>query len=57
MRTSGSSGSSCRLDDLERALGAAERHEEARVIEGVKLVEQSLRSALVKEGLVEISTD
>ena len=45
------------LDDLERALGAAEQHEEAKVIEGVKLVEQSLRSALAKEGLVEISTD
>ena len=45
------------LDDLERALGAAAQHEEARVIEGVKLVEQSLRSALAKEGLVEISTE
>jgi molecular chaperone GrpE len=45
------------LDGLERALGAAEQHEEAKVIEGVKLVEQSLRSALGKEGLVEISTD
>jgi molecular chaperone GrpE len=45
------------LDDLERALGAAEQHQEAKVIEGVKLVEQSLRSALAKEGLVEISTD
>jgi len=45
------------LDDLERALEAAERHEEATLIEGVKLVEQSLRSALVKEGLVEIATD
>ena len=45
------------LDGLERALGAAEQHEEATVIEGVKLVEISLRSALAKEGLVEISTD
>jgi molecular chaperone GrpE len=45
------------LDDLERALGAAEQHEEAKVIEGVKLVEKSLRSALAKEGLVEIATD
>jgi molecular chaperone GrpE len=45
------------LDDLERALEAAERHEEAKLIEGVKLVEKSLRSALVKEGLVEIETD
>jgi len=45
------------LDDLERALEAAERHEEAKLIEGVKLVEKSLRTALVKEGLVEIETD
>lgn len=45
------------LDDLERALGAAEKHEEAKLIEGVKLVEKSLRSALRKEGLVEIETD
>ena len=45
------------LDDLERALGAAEMHEEAKLIEGVKLVEKSLRSALRKEGLVEIPTD
>jgi molecular chaperone GrpE len=45
------------LDDLERALGAAEQHEEAKLIEGVKLVEKSLRSALAKEGLVEIATD
>ena len=34
------------LDDLERALEAAERHEEAKLVEGVKLVEQSLRRAL-----------
>jgi molecular chaperone GrpE len=45
------------LDDLERALEAAEQHEEAKLVEGVKLVEQSLRSALRKEGLVEIETD
>ena len=45
------------LDDLERALEAAERHEEAQLVEGVKLVEQSLRGALAKEGLVEIETD
>jgi molecular chaperone GrpE len=45
------------LDDLERAVGAAEQHEEAKLIEGVKLVEKSLRSALAKEGLVEIATD
>jgi molecular chaperone GrpE len=45
------------LDDLERALEAAERHEEAQLVEGVKLVEQALRRALAKEGLVEIPTD
>jgi molecular chaperone GrpE len=45
------------LDDLERALEAAERHEEATLVEGVKLVEQSLRRALAKEGLAEIETD
>jgi molecular chaperone GrpE len=45
------------LDDLERALEAAERHEEAALVDGVKLVEQSLRKALMKEGLVEIETD
>ena len=45
------------LDDLERALAAAERHEEATLVDGVKLVEQSLRKALEKEGLVEIETD
>ena len=45
------------LDDLERALEAAERHEEPALVDGVKLVEQSLRKALVKEGLVEIETD
>ncbi len=45
------------LDDLERALEAAERHEEAALVDGVRLVQQSLRSALEKEGLSEIPTD
>ena len=45
------------LDDLERALEAAARHEEAQLVEGVKLVEQSLRHALAKEGLAEIETE
>ncbi len=44
------------LDDLERALEAAERHEEAALVDGVKLVEQSLRKALQREGLAEIET-
>ena len=44
------------LDDLERTLEAAERHEEAQLVDGVKLVEKSLRAALAKEGLTEIDT-
>jgi molecular chaperone GrpE len=45
------------LDDLERALEAAERHEEAALVDGVKLVQKSLRKALEKEGLAEIDAD
>ena len=45
------------LDDLERALEAAEEHEEARLEEGVRLVHRELRDALTKEGLVEIETE
>jgi molecular chaperone GrpE len=45
------------LDDLERTLEAAERHEEAALVDGVRLVERSLRNALEKEGLVEIEAD
>jgi molecular chaperone GrpE len=45
------------VDDLERALVAAEEHEEARLEEGVRLVHRELRDVLSKEGLVEIETD
>jgi molecular chaperone GrpE len=45
------------VDDLERALEAAEQHEEAKLVEGVKLVEQSLRRVLAKEGVAEIETE
>ncbi|HWQ24717.1 MAG TPA: nucleotide exchange factor GrpE [Gaiellaceae bacterium] len=45
------------LDDLERALEAAERHEEATLVEGVRLVERSLRQVLEREGLAEIEAD
>ena len=45
------------LDDLERALAAAEEHEEAKLEEGVRLVHQELRSALSREGLAEIETN
>ena len=45
------------LDDLERALRAAEEHEEAKLEEGVRLVHRELEEALSKEGLVVIETD
>jgi len=45
------------LDDLERALEAAEQHEEAKLEDGVRLVHRELRDTLEKEGLVEIETD
>jgi molecular chaperone GrpE len=45
------------LDDLERALVAAEEHEEAKLEDGVRLVHRELRDALAKEGLVEIETE
>jgi molecular chaperone GrpE len=45
------------LDDLERALEAAEAHEEAKLEEGVALVARSFAGVLRKEGLEEIPTD
>jgi molecular chaperone GrpE len=45
------------VDDLERALEAAARHEEAKLEEGVALVHRELRDALAREGLEEIATD
>ena len=45
------------LDDLERALQAAEEHEEATLEEGVRLVHRQLAEALRKEGLEEVPTD
>jgi molecular chaperone GrpE len=45
------------LDDLERALEAAEAHEEAKLEEGVALVQRSLADALSREGLEEIPTE
>jgi molecular chaperone GrpE len=44
------------LDDLERALVAAEQHEEAQLEEGVALVHRSLADLLRRQGLVEIET-
>ena len=45
------------LDDLTRALQFADEHDEAQLVDGVKLVHRSLRSALEREGLAEIPTD
>ncbi len=45
------------VDDLERALEAAERHEEAKLEQGVELVHRSLAELLRREGLQEIATD
>ncbi|MGE5689742.1 MAG: nucleotide exchange factor GrpE [Pseudomonadota bacterium] len=45
------------LDDLERALEAAEQHEEAKLEDGVRLVHRALVEALRREGLNEIGTD
>jgi molecular chaperone GrpE len=42
------------LDDLERALDAAEHHEDAKVIEGVEMTRSALAAALASEGLEEI---
>jgi molecular chaperone GrpE len=44
------------VDDLERALEAAEEHEEAKLEEGVRLVHRQLASLLEREGLAEIET-
>ena len=45
------------VDDLERALEAAEEHEEAKLEEGVRLVHRQLASVLEREGLAEIETN
>ena len=45
------------LDDLERALAAAEEHEEATLEEGVRHVHRELADALAREGLAEIETN
>lgn len=42
------------VDDLGRALDAAEQHDEAQVLEGVRLTRDALLSVLESEGLVEI---
>jgi molecular chaperone GrpE len=45
------------LDDLERALGAAEQHEEAKLEDGVRLVHRALTDPQRKHGLAEIETE
>ena len=45
------------LDDLERALEAANEHENAKLEDGVALVHRSLADLLAREGLVEVDTD
>jgi molecular chaperone GrpE len=45
------------LDDLERALVAAEDHEEAKLEDGVRLVHRALADVLTRAGLAEIETD
>jgi molecular chaperone GrpE len=45
------------VDDLERALEAAEQHEEAKLEDGVRLVHRQLAATLEREGLTEIPTE
>ena len=45
------------LDDLERALAAAEQHEEAQLEEGVRLVHRALAALLERHGVRRIETD
>ncbi len=45
------------LDDLVRALEAAEHHEEAKVLEGVRMTKDALAGVLASEGVEEIPTD
>jgi molecular chaperone GrpE len=45
------------LDDLERALSAAEQHEEAQLEEGVRLVHRALAGLLERHGVAPIETE
>ncbi len=45
------------VDDLERALSAAEQHEEAQLEEGVRLVHRALAALLERHGIELIATD
>ena len=57
-RTSGSSRSSCPCSTISSGRSRrSAQHEEAKLEDGVRLVERELREALAREGLVEIETD
>jgi molecular chaperone GrpE len=45
------------IDDLERALEAAEQHEEAKLEDGVRLVHRALADVARRHGLEEIEAD
>jgi molecular chaperone GrpE len=45
------------LDDLERALNAAEEHQEAQLEDGVRLVYRSLAALLERHGVTPIETE
>lgn len=45
------------VDDLERALAAAEKHEEAQLEEGVRLVHRELATLLERHGVTAIEAD
>ena len=45
------------IDDLERALSAAEEHEEAQLEDGVRLVHRALAALLERHGIELIETD
>jgi molecular chaperone GrpE len=45
------------LDDLERALDAAEHHEDVKVLEGVRMTKDALAAVLASEGVEEIPAD
>ncbi len=45
------------IDDLVRALDAAEHHEEAKVLDGVRMTKDALAGVLASEGVEEIATD
>lgn len=45
------------LDDLQRALEAVEQHEEAKVLDGVRMTKDALAGVLVSEGVEEIAVE